>query len=284
MPDNALMLAANYLFRSTWFVVLVGLIVTVYLLAFLWKILRSEEGFMFGYGNWVIGKWQAVKDAVKSKPAEPEPLQDPEPSTARLMFEPQRKRELAFLQHELQVKVNVLRLSGLLDGDLAFLMMGESGDWETKVLRAFQTIVSGVTRVVRPAGHCRCGFFVLDDDEQHLVLAAGEGYPGPKYPRLALEHSCAGRAFVTGEKYYCRDIATDPVYWPSVRGNRDFRSIACTPVRAGKTVFGVLCLDAAEAGAFSTEDFAHLEIFATKLAVFCAYHARQGSVESDARL
>jgi putative methionine-R-sulfoxide reductase with GAF domain len=281
MEENALVAATRYLFSSTWFIVLVGILITIYLGACLWKILSSEEGFLFGYGNWVVGKWQDVKEAVRPASVKPDP--SPESGASRFTFEPQRKRELVALAEELQVQANVLKLSRLLDGDLALLMTDDGIDWENRVLRALQTTVSGLIRVVRPAASCRCGFFILGDDEEHLVLVVGEGYTGHKAPSLALEQSCAGRAFVTGDKYYCRDIATDPVYFPSTSGNRSFRSIACVPVRAGKMVFGVICLDAPESGAFSTEDFSYLELFATKLAVFCAYHTRQTTAEHSVR-
>lgn len=258
----------NRLLSSTWFVALLGAAGVTYFGALLWKILKADEGFLFGYGNWVVGKWQAVQNSVRQSSGDGRKAE-------QAPKEPQRKKDGKHPHQPLKVKDNVLTLSRLLDGDLAFLMMNDSSEWETKVLRALQTLVSGVTRVVYPAGRCRCGFFILDDEEQHLVMVAGEGYIGSARPKLALEHSCAGRAFLTGEDYYCRDSATDPVYWHSARGNRDFRSIACVPVRAGRAVFGVICLDAAEPEAFKPDDFLYLEVFAAKLAVFCAFHTLQ---------
>jgi len=261
--ENPVAEAAHRLFSSTWFVMLGGVTVTVYVAALLWKILRSEEGFLFGYGDWIIGKWQ--KERGNGAPYQ------------RGGGDRRRQRETASLDRQVQAKANVLKLSRLLDGDLAYLMVNDVDDWEPKIIRALQTTVSGVTRVVRPAGRCRCGFFILDEDEQHLVMATGEGYSGDVVPRLALDHSCAGRAFMTGDNYYCRDIATDPVYWHSEHGRRNYRSIACTPVRAGNVVFGVVCIDAEEVGAFTPDDFTHLEVFAAKLAVFCALHTLQAT-------
>jgi len=263
--ENPVAEAAHRLFSTTWFIVFGGLVATVYLAALLWKILKSDEGFLFGYGEWIVGKWQrsSAKSETQTERPQASRRQDREESATR-----KARRDIAIRQQELTE--NVLRFSRLLDGDLAYLML--NGDWDERILRAFQAIVSGITRVVQPAGRCRCGFFVLDDDQQYLTLAAGEGYSGA-LPRLAIEHSCAGRAYVTGENYYCRDVETDPVYWHSGKGRREsYRSIACIPVRTGPFVFGVLCLDAKEAGAFSAEDFTYLELFAAKLALFCAFH------------
>lgn len=257
------------LLSSNWFLVLGCLVGAVYLAALLWKILRSEEGFLFGYRDWVIGKWQRNQSDSDSQHTAVHRHGENESGGSP------RRRSSTTLERDLHVKGSVLKLSRLLDGDLAYLMSNPADQWDAKIMRALQTIVSGVTRVVRPVGRCRCGFFILDDDAQYLVLVVGEGYLGPQRPRLAVEHSCAGRAFVTGENYYCRDIAIDPVYWHSARGRRDFRSIACCPVRAGNAIYGVVCLDASDPGAFTPDDFEHLETFSAKIAVFCAFHALQ---------
>lgn len=248
---------------SRWLVIVGGVVVAIYL----WKIIRSEEGFLFGYGDWIVGKWKSdggEEDDAPSRRREPAPTPAPRRSARRRS--PER---------ELQRLGNVLMLSRVLDGDLAYLMVNDAGEWDQKLIRGMQTIVTGVARVVRPSGRVRCGFFILDEDEKTLSMAVGEGYSGLQRPRLHVEHSCAGRSFITGEPYYCRDIVTDPVYGHSSRGRRDFRSIACVPVRAGTAIFGVLCLDAEEPSAFTQEEFSYLEVFAARLAVFCAFHTLQ---------
>ncbi|HYF91678.1 MAG TPA: GAF domain-containing protein [Symbiobacteriaceae bacterium] len=255
--------------NAPWLASVAALVGAAFVGALLWKILRSPEGFLFGYGNWIIGKWQT---------ASPRPVQEQSPSPGAVPMRQEPKRDVNALRHAYNLQGSVLTLSRMLDGDLAYLMMHDAGEWEPKILKALQTLVSGVTRVVHPLGRCRCGFFILDDSEQYLDLVVGEGYQGLQRPRLAVERSCAGRAFLTGEDYYCRDVTTDPVYFHSTRGNRDYRSIACVPVRAGQAVFGVLCLDAEQSDAFTPDDFAHLEVFAAKLAVFCSFHALQVGV------
>lgn len=259
--------------NSPWLVSVAALVGAAFVGALLWKILRSSEGFLFGYGNWIVGKWQAPGAASARPAAAPDPGR---PAGIPPSQEP--KRDFSSLKRAYNLQGSVLTLSRMLDGDLAYLMMHDAGEWEPKILNALQTLVSGVTRVVHPAGKCRCGFFILDDSEKNLDLVVGEGFHTLTRPRLAVERSCAGRAFLTGEDYYCRDVLTDPVYWHSTKGSRDYRSIACVPVRAGQAVFGVLCLDAGPPDAFTTEDFAHLEVFAAKLAVFCSFHALQVGV------
>jgi putative methionine-R-sulfoxide reductase with GAF domain len=255
--------------ESAWVLVLGALAGLAVLAALIWKIIRSEEGFLFGYGDWVVGKWQAVSEnpaegcRVREQPGQPPAGRQP-------------KRDATGLKKALEVKSNVLTLSRLLDGDLVCMMTSRPQDWNERAMRAVQTLVSGATRIVRPTGRCRCGFFILDEhDERYLIMAAGEGYGGSKRPRLAIDCSCAGRAFLTGECYYCKDTATDPVYYQSNPGKRDFRAIACIPVKAGMSVFGVICLDAEQPGAFTQEDFVHLEALAVKLAAFCALFSMQ---------
>lgn len=236
--------------------------------ALLWKILRSEEGFLFGYGDWVVGKWQAGRDKEVEQSAHGPPQGG---------GHPELRKRWKLRERELQVAGDVLLLSRMLDGDLAY-HLNHPLDWGAQVTRNLQTLVSGVPKVIRPGCRCRCGFFVPDRERGELVLAVGEGYSNR--PRLSLERSCAGRAFLTGEEYYCRDIVTDPLYWHSSVGKRDYRSIACVPVRAGRTVFGVICMDAERVDAFTPADFAHLETFAAKAAVICSIDAWQQQMAS----
>lgn len=273
-----LLSSARTLLQTPWVLVSLVLIIALFLGALLWQILRSEEGFLFGYGNWVVGKWQRARERA--------PGSQPDQATLTpIHIDSAHKREsVAAMERAIEVERNVLTLSKVLDGDIAYLMVNRRDGWEQKFVLTLQTLVTGVTRVVHLAGkcRCRCGFFTLDDDEQGLVLVAGEGYGGSRRPRLDLDRSCAGRAFLTGENYYCRDIANDPVYGHSVRGSVDFRSIACVPVRAGRAVFGAICLDAEQSDAFTHADFVYLETLAAKLAVLCAFHALQ--VTGEGRL
>ncbi|MDB4894965.1 MAG: hypothetical protein JWN15_1227 [Firmicutes bacterium] len=270
-----LILSARTLLLSPLFLGLCAVVIAIFVAAFLWKILRAEEGFLFGYGNWVVGKWQAVKGTPACGPEILETAGTV--GTAAVVGRHPAAPRHGTCEQGLHVERSVLTLSRVLDGDMAYLMVNHTDQWDTKILRILETLVSGVTRVVYVPGRCRCGFFILDEAERHLVLVAGEGYAGPRWPQLDLEHSCAGRAFLTGEEYYCRDIVSDPVYWDSARGNRDFRSIACVPVRAGRVVFGVICLDAEETDAFTQDDFVYMETFAAKLAVLCALHTLQAT-------
>lgn len=290
--------------NGPWLIPSAALVAIAFISVFLWKILRSQEGFLLGYGNWILGKWGGT--VGKQEPAAPPPPPQPPlqvlvqpvpgPGGPVILSQPGQQpakggqggsggqppafnRDMAALKRLLALQESVLTLSRTLDGDFAYLMLHDAREWPNKVARAMQTLCSGITRVVHPLGRCRCAFFILDEsDENYLVMVAGEGYGDMQRTKLALEHSCAGRAFLTGEDYYCRDIADDPVYWQSAHGTRSFRSIACVPVRAGQNVFGVICLDSEQPNAFTPEDFAHLEVFAAKLAVFCAFLTLQAGV------
>lgn len=253
-------------FSSPWFVGATILGAVLFVLVLLWKILRSEEGFLFGYGNWVVGKWQKGRQAAPGEAMPPAPQQ------------PQRRplsadQALQALQADLALKTGVLSLAKALDADMAAMMLREADAWPEKLWRALQTLVSGVTRVVHPSVSCRAGFFALDEDEAHLVLWVGEGYQYGRRPRLAIENSCAGRAFTTGTSYYCKNIRTDPVYFQSSAGSEEYLAIACVPIQTSGQIFGVLCVDAKTADAFTPADFEHLEVFAAKLAVFLAFHS-----------
>jgi putative methionine-R-sulfoxide reductase with GAF domain len=250
----------------------------LFVLALLWKIVRSEEGFLFGYGNWVVGKWQKGRPATPGE-AVPAPAPQPEPRRFPTANAP-GEEALQALRAELVLKTGVLSLSKALDADMAAMMLQEADAWPEKLWRALQTLVSGVTRVVQPAASCRAGFFALDEDEAHLVLWVGEGYQYGRRPRLAIENSCAGRAFITGVNYYCKNIKTDPVYFHSTTGSEKYLAIACVPIQTSGQIFGVLCVDAEQADAFSPPDFEHLEVFAAKLAVFLAFHSLHAGSKS----
>jgi putative methionine-R-sulfoxide reductase with GAF domain len=265
---------------SPWFLGGTAVVAVLFVLALLWKILGSDEGFLFGYGNWVVGKWQKGRQAPGAPVAAPSTARERKGKASRreggeATWAQTNENDLSALHQELALKTGVLGLSKALDADMASLMMREVEAWPEKVGRALQTLVSGVTRVVRPAGRCRAGFFALDEDDAYLVLWVGEGYVLGRKPRLAIENSCAGRAFITGANYYCKDIQSDPVYFQSAGGSEEYRSIACVPVQTSGQIFGVLCLDARQVNAFTQADFEHLEVFAAKLAVFLAFHSLQ---------
>lgn len=250
-------------FSSPWLMGATILGAVLFVLALLWKIMRSEEGFLFGYGNWVVGKWQRGRPAAPGEAAPTHPLRRPAPA----------EQAIQDLRADLALKTGVLSLAKALDADMAAMMLREADAWPEKLWRALQTLVSGVTKVVQPSVSCRAGFFALDEDEAHLVLWVGEGYQYGRRPRLAIENSCAGRAFITGANYYCKNIRTDPVYFQSSTGSEEYLAIACVPIQTSGQIFGVLCVDAKTADAFNPADFDHLEVFAAKLAVFLAFHS-----------
>jgi|GEM_PF-3832084 len=275
--------AIQRLLNSPLGAVLAVILAALFLGTFLWKIIRAEEGFLLGYGNLVFGKWQANRDPPVRHPAlvsHPGPATSPAsvhhhacPAPACQASDSPASRQTC--ERTLQVADDALRLSRMLDTDLAYTLASPGVDWAAQLGRHCQTLVAGIPKVIRPGCRCRCGFFIPDPQSGKLVLAVGEGFRSR--PRLNME-SCAGRAFLTGEDYYCKDTLTDPVYWPSASGSREFRSIACVPVRAGRTIFGVICLDAERPDAFTQEDFGHLETFAAKLALICAIDLLQAQM------
>lgn len=269
--------AIHRLLNSPLGAVLAVILAALFLGTFLWKIIRAEEGFLLGYGNWVFGKWQANRDppVAHHPPAAHHPPVPRQTCAAPACAANDTAADRWMRERTLQVADDALRLSRMLDADLAYTLANPGVDWVTQLGRHCQALITGIPKVIRPGCRCRCGFFIPDPQSGKLVLAVGEGFRSR--PKLNME-SCAGRAFLTGEDYYCKDTLTDPVYWQSASGSREFRSIACVPVRAGRTIFGVICLDAERPDAFTPEDFAHLETFAAKLALICAIDLLQAQL------
>jgi putative methionine-R-sulfoxide reductase with GAF domain len=247
--------------RTPWLVVFVALLLAAYLITLVYKILSAEEGFVLGYKGWVLGKWIKPPRRISvGRSTQGFPLR-------RLR---QEKEEL---EASGRIKREMILLTRLLDADLAYLMANERVEWESGLRRLVQILVSGVARIVRVDSSHRCGFFIREDDGAHLVLSVGEGYQGPV--RLPVDFSCAGRAFQTGETYYCRDLLHDPIWNHVVRGRAQYRSVACVPVRAAQVLWGVLCVEAEEPEAFTRDDLLCLEMYAAKLAVICSLHSLQ---------
>lgn len=248
--------------RTPWLAIALALLIGTYLAALVYKLLHAEEGFVLGYKGWVLGKWaKPARRLTVGRTSADQPLR-------RL------RMQNAELEASGRVRKEILLLCRLLDGDLAYLMVNERTGWEPKLQRLLQSLVSGVTRVVHGDGDHRCGFFIVEEDGTHLVLSVGEGFQQGQV-RLPVDFSSVGRAFQTGETYYCRDLTTDPIWSHLIRGCCQYRSVACFPVRAGQVVWGVLCMEAEEAEAFSTDDLMYLEMFAAKLAVICSFHSLQ---------
>lgn len=244
--------------RTPWLAIVAIAVIGTYAGILIYKLLRAEEGFVLGYKGWVLGKWtRPTRFRAKT--------QDP---LRRL------RRQNEALEASGRSRKEVILLSRLLDADLAYLLVNERLDWERKLQRLVQSLVSGVACTIAAAGPYRCGFFILEDDNAHLVLAVGEGHDVAPF-RLPLDRSCAGRAFQTGETHYCRDLETDPIWSRMLRGPCSYRSLACVPIRAGQVVWGVLCMEAQEPDAFAADDLLYLEMFAAKLAVICSFHSLQ---------
>lgn len=78
----------------------------------------------------------------------------------------------------------------------------------------------------------------------------------------------AGTAIRTGTTCVFGDLADAPGFepWRDEAFRRGYRALACLPLMDGSTAFGVLCIYAAEAGAFDTDEIGLLEELAGDLA------------------
>ncbi|MDB4896000.1 MAG: putative signaling protein [Firmicutes bacterium] len=104
--------------------------------------------------------------------------------------------------------------------------------------------------------------------EQQLGLAWTLSHSTSARKRLKFGlNTIPGRAYTSGEHYYCRDTTQDPNFQPNPYSTHSFRSILCIPIKAYGSVQGVLQIDAVKPNAFTIDDIQTLHAFARYIAV-----------------
>lgn len=226
--------------------------VVAYFIIVLYKVARSEEGFVLGYRGWALGKWQRS------------------PTMRRLAADFDR------LKSNIRYKTDVIYLSRLLDGDIAYTLVSAQG--RDKWRRVEKALVSGVCRVIAPGMPHRTGLLVPDAEQPGaLFLMCTDGYSQEEQDnmRVPMDGTVSGQCYRLAEPVYCQDVTATPAFHHAAEQQPVYRSAIAMPVRAGQLMLGVLVVEAEPPAAFGDDDFACLEQFSAKLAVLLAVRQRQ---------
>jgi transcriptional regulator with GAF, ATPase, and Fis domain len=79
---------------------------------------------------------------------------------------------------------------------------------------------------------------------------------------------------LNGESLLCEDIDSNPPPGWDTTKQRDYKTFISVSVAAGDTAYGMLTLDALEAGALTNDDLHMLRVMASALAVALAQRTR----------
>jgi putative methionine-R-sulfoxide reductase with GAF domain len=116
----------------------------------------------------------------------------------------------------------------------------------------------------------RCAVFITDSkDTKKLRMYDGCGYSieGKEKLRLELNNSIAGKAFISGELVYCKDVTKEPGFSPNPKATKKYMSLVCAPVKTGDNVLAALSVDGSESDCFNEDDLEYIQIFANQLAI-----------------
>jgi GAF domain-containing protein len=139
-----------------------------------------------------------------------------------------------------------------------------------RIANLYRSVLAGIMQVLRANGYHRAGILFPETvhGEQQLGLAWTLTHSTSARKRLKFGlNTIPGRAYTSGEHYYCRDTAQDPNFQPNPYSTHSFRSILCIPIKAYGSVQGVLQIDAVKPNAFTIDDIHTLHAFARYIAV-----------------
>jgi signal transduction histidine kinase len=127
-------------------------------------------------------------------------------------------------------------------------------------------VVDVTAEIQRGFGYDNVQLFLLDDEGEHLMLAAqaGEILGECGALRLPLNEGLLGKAVREGQTVHVDDVRGHPDYVTSPLS--ETRSELCVPVKAAGRVLAVLNLESARMAAFTKDDVAVLETAADVLA------------------
>jgi len=119
-------------------------------------------------------------------------------------------------------------------------------------------------------GYYQVHIFLLDEESEELVVAAGKGdYKGARSTvgrRLPLAKGINGRVAQTGQPHLSNDVSKDPVF-SYVEELSDTRSELTVPVKVEGRLLGTLDVQSSEVNAFSPTDVLTLQIIADQLGI-----------------
>ena len=144
---------------------------------------------------------------------------------------------------------------------------------ERLIAQAIPFVLNAASNLIGSERSRACWFELTDETPPRLVprLAVGRtGSPTTTFePGTAAGDATIGMV-LAGEDRLCRDIETDPPPGWDPAKPRDYRTFISVSVAAGDTVFGMLTLDALEAGDLTTDDLHMLGLMGSALAAALA--------------
>lgn len=144
---------------------------------------------------------------------------------------------------------------------------------ERLIAQAIPFVLNAAASLIGSERSRACWYELTDESPPRLVprLAAGRsGSPTTTFePGTAAGDAAIGMV-LSGESRLCRDIDTEPPPgWDSTKP-RDYKTFISVTVAAGDLAFGMLTLDALEAGNLSTDDLHLLRLMGSALAAALA--------------
>jgi phosphoserine phosphatase RsbU/P len=123
-----------------------------------------------------------------------------------------------------------------------------------------------VNDIANSIGNVEVAVWLRDDDTDEMVLHGVRGCTVYcKGERLMIgRRGMVGHVAATGKMRYARDVEKDPYY---VGCEPETRSEVCIPLKAARTVIGVLCVDHRQIDAFSDDQLQVLRALAGHIAI-----------------
>lgn len=144
------------------------------------------------------------------------------------------------------------------------------------IAQAIPFVLNAASNLIGSERSRACWFELTDETPPRLVprLAAGRtGSPTTTFEAGTAAGDATIGMVLAGENRLCRNIETEPPPgWDGTK-QRDYKTFISVTVAAGDTAFGMLTLDALEAGDLTNDDLHMLGLMASALAAALAQRA-----------
>jgi transcriptional regulator with GAF, ATPase, and Fis domain len=147
---------------------------------------------------------------------------------------------------------------------------------EQLIAQAVPFVLNAASNLIGEERSRSCWFELTDETPPRLVPTLHVGRTGSPTTTFVAGTPAGDAAIgmvLAGENLLCRDIHDDPPPgWDSTK-KRDYRTFISVSVIAGQNAYGMLTLDALEAGALTNDDLHVLNLMAAALAAALAQRA-----------